>query len=48
MNISVRFMKCLNERSGKHKENIIIRGIINDRLKEIAIWKPKYGIKMKL
>lgn len=40
--------QMLNERTGKHKENIIIRGVINDRLKEIAIWKPKYGIKMKL
>ena len=40
--------KMLQERTGLHKENIIIRGIINDELREIGIWKPKYGLQMKL
>ena len=40
--------KMLSERSGNHKDNIIIRGVINKKLKEIAIWKLKYGVKMKL
>ena len=40
--------QMLQERTGLHKENIIIRGIINDELREIGIWKPKYGLQMKL
>jgi hypothetical protein len=40
--------KMLQERTGIHKHNIIVRGIINDELKEIGIWKSQYGLKMKL
>ena len=38
----------LNERLGNHKKNIIIRGIINEEIKEIGYWNPSYGIKLNL
>jgi hypothetical protein len=40
--------KMLQERTGLHKSNIIIRGIVNDEIREFGIWKRRYGLKMKL
>ena len=36
----------LQERIGNHKENIVIRGVINEEVKIIGLWKRKYGIKL--
>ena len=38
--------KMLHDRTGTHRRNIMIRGIINDEVRELGIWKPKYGIKL--
>ena len=36
----------LQERIGNHKENIIIRGLVNGEIKEIGLWNRNYGIKL--
>tara|TARA_Y100000590_G_scaffold453229_1_gene597905 strand:+ start:77 stop:613 length:537 start_codon:yes stop_codon:yes gene_type:complete len=38
----------LRERTGYKGDNIVIRGIVNKKLKGIAIWQPENGIRMKL
>ena len=38
--------RMLQERSGKHTNNIRIRGIVNDELMDVGMWNPTYGIKM--
>ena len=38
--------RMLQERSGKHTNNIRIRGIVNNEVMDVGMWNPTYGIKM--